>query len=326
MVIPQMLRQQPQRDIDYSCGEWTDGQAVDRLQAMTAFVRVVETGSFSGAARQIGVGQPAVSKTIAQLEDRLQVRLLLRSTHGLTPTDAGLRFYERAKAAIQEADEAELEARGAGAGLTGQLRVSAATTFARLLIVPRLPEFLERHPDLGIDLILDDRVIDLVAEGVDVSLRMGELASSSAVARRLAQGRRSVIATPAYLKRAGVPTVPAELAAHEAIVYSQLESNWMFRKGGTEASVAISGRIRASAAEGIRAAVLAGIGLTVNSDWMFAPELASGAVQRVVTDWSLPPLDLWAVFPTGRLATAKARAFADFVAAVMAETEPRAQA
>ncbi|ODN65874.1 LysR family transcriptional regulator [Methylobrevis pamukkalensis] len=290
---------------------------MDRLQAMAAFVRVVETGSFSAAARHIGVGQPAISKTIAQLEDRLQVRLLVRSTHGLAPTDAGLRFYERARTVIEGADEAELEARGAGAGLTGRLRVSAATTFARLLVVPRLPEFLARHPGLEIDIVLDDRVIDLVSEGIDVSLRMGQLADSTAVARRLARGRRSVIATPAYLGRAGTPSVPADLAAHEAIVYSQLESGWMFRKDGTEASVAIRGRIRVSAAEGIRAAVLADMGLTVNSDWMFAPELACGAVVRVLDDWELPPVDLWAVFPTGRLASAKARAFADFVEAAV---------
>lgn len=298
---------------------------MDRLQAMTAFVRVVETGSFSGAARHIGVGQPAVSKTVAQLEDRLQVRLLVRSTHGLMPTDAGLRFYERAKMAIQEADEAELQARGAGAGLTGRLRISAATTFARLLIVPRLPEFLKRHPYLEIDIVLDDRVIDLVSEGIDVALRMGQLSDSSALARRLAQGQRSVIATPAYLKRAGTPSVPADLAAHEAIVYSQLENSWMFRKGGTEASVAIRGRVRVSAAEGIRAAVLADMGLTVNSDWMFAPELQSGAVVRVLEDWRLPPVDLWAVFPTGRLASAKARAFADFVETGMAQSEAAPQ-
>ncbi len=286
---------------------------MDRLQAMAAFVRVVETGSFSAAARHIGVGQPAISKTIAQLEDRLHVRLLVRSTHGLSPTDAGLRFYERARTAIHEADEAELEARGAGAGLTGQLRISAATTFARLLVVPQLPKFLARHPDLAVDIVLDDRVIDLVSEGIDVALRMGQLSDSSAVARRLARGRRSVIATPAYLERAGVPAVPADLATHEAVVYSQIENSWMFRKDGTETSVAIRGRVRASAAEGIRAAVLADIGLTVNSDWMFAPELESGAVVRVLTDWDLPPIDLWAVFPTGRLASAKARTFADFV-------------
>jgi DNA-binding transcriptional LysR family regulator len=286
---------------------------MDRLQAMTAFVRVVETGTFSGAARQLGVGQPAVSKTIAQLEERLQVRLLVRSTHALAPTDEGLRFYERARHAIQEVDEAELEARGAGAGLSGRLRVSAATTFARLMIIPRMPEFLARHPSLDIDVILDDRVIDLVSEGIDIALRLGTLADSTAVARKIATGGRSVVATPAYLARAGMPKVPADLAHHHVVVYSQLGDNWTFRRGDTQVSVAVRGRLRVSAAEGTRAAVLADMGLAVASDWMFAPELASGAIRRVLPDWTLPPIDLWAVFPTGRLASAKARAFVDFV-------------
>lgn len=290
---------------------------MDRLQAMIAFVRVVETGSFSQAARRIGVGQPAISKTIAQLEDRLQVRLLVRTTHGLSPTDAGVRFYERAKAAIHEADEAELEAKGAGTGLSGRLRICAATTFARLMVIPRLPEFLTMHPDLDVDIVLDDRVIDLVSEGIDIALRMGDLADSSAVARRLATGRRSVVATSAYLEMHGVPQVPADIAGHQAVIYTQLSRNWTFRRDGTEASVAVSGRVQFSAAEGIRAAVKADMGLAVTSDWMFWPELLSGEVMRVLEDWELPSIDLWAVFPTGRLASAKARAFADFVEQVV---------
>jgi len=285
---------------------------------MATLVRVVETGSFSAAARQLNVGQPAVSKTIAQLENRLQVSLLIRSTHGLMPTEAGLRFYERAKAAIQEADEAELAARGAGAGLSGCLRVSAATTFARLHIVPLLPRFLEQHPELEIDVTLDDRVIDLIVEGVDVSLRMGALPDSTAVARKLAIGGRSVLATPAYFARAGEPQSPADLAGHEAVVYSQLPNVWSFKRDGAEASVAVRGRVRVSAAEGLRAAVLADMGLTIASDWMFSPELASGAVHRVLDGWTLPPLDLWAVFPAGRMASAKAREFASFVEKAMA--------
>ncbi|WP_371507570.1 LysR family transcriptional regulator [Bradyrhizobium sp. ORS 285] len=288
---------------------------------MSTFVRVVETGSFSAAARHLNVGQPAVSKTIAQLEDRLQVSLLIRSTHGLTPTEAGQRFYEGAKAAIQEADEAEIAARGAGAGLSGCLRVSAATTFARLHIVPLLPRFLDRHPELEIDVTLDDRVIDLVAEGIDVSLRMGALADSSAIARKLATGGRSVLATPAYLARADEPHSPADLAEHEAVIYSQLPNVWSFTRDGAEASVSVHGRIRVSAAEGLRAAVLADMGLTIASDWMFSPELASGAVRRVLADWMLPPLDLWAVFPAGRMASAKARAFASFVESALANSD-----
>lgn len=293
---------------------------MDRYQSMVTFVRVVETGSFSAAARQLNVGQPAVSKTIAQLENRLQVSLLIRSTHKLAPTEAGQRFYERASAAIREADEAELAARGAGAGLSGCLRISAATTFARLHIVPKLPRFLALHPELEVDVVLDDRIIDLVAEGIDISLRMGNLPDSAAVARKVATGGRSVLATPAYLARAGEPRTPADLAAHETLVYSQLASVWSFTRDATEVSVAVHGRVRLSAAEGLRAAVLADMGLTIASDWMFAGEIASGAVRRVLTDWILPTIDLWAVFPTGRLISAKARQFAGFVETIMAES------
>lgn len=292
---------------------------MDRYQAMTTFVRVVDTGSFSAAARQLNVGQPAVSKTIAQLEQRLQVALLIRSTHALAPTEAGQRFYERARAAIREADEAELAARGAGAGLSGCLRVSAATTFARLHVVPLLPRFLEQHPELEIEIVLDDRMIDVVAEGIDVSLRMGRLPDSSAVARKLATGGRSVLATSGYLARAGEPRTPAALADHEAVTYSRVSSTWSFTRDGSEVSVVVRGRVRVSAAEGVRAAVLAGMGLAVTSDWMFAGELASGAVRRVMTDWALPTVDLWAVFPSGRMVSAKARQFAAFVEQIMAE-------
>lgn len=290
---------------------------MDRLLAMTAFVRVVQAGSFSGAARVLEVGQPAVSKTVAQLEQRLSVKLLLRSTHGLTPTEAGMRFYERALVAIQEADEAELAARGAGSGLSGRLRVSAAPTFARLHVIPHLPRFLAAHPDLEVDVVLDDRTIDLLAEGIDVSLRMGTLADLGVVARKLASSPRSVLATTGYLARAGMPRIPADLVDHETIVFSQLNNVWNFSRDGSEVSVLVRGRARFSAAEGIRAAVLADMGLAIASDWMFAPELADGRILRVLNNWSLPDIDLWAVFPTGRLATAKARAFAKFVETVM---------
>ncbi|GAN69521.1 LysR family transcriptional regulator [Acetobacter orleanensis] len=290
---------------------------MDRYQAMATFVRVVETGSFSAAARQLGVGQPAVSKTVAQLEARLQVSLLIRTTHGLTPTEAGQNFYEGARNAIHEADEAELAAKGAGVGLSGRLRVSAATTFSRLHVIPKLPDFLAAHPQLDVDFLLDDRMIDLVAEGVDISLRMGALTDSTAVARKIATGRRSVIATPEYLARAGLPRHPADLANHDTVIYSQLPSVWSFTQEGAVVSVSVAGRLRVSAAEGLRAAILADMGLTITSDWMFAPELESGAVVRVLEGWSLPPIDLWAVFPAGRMMTAKSRQFACFVEILM---------
>src|SRR5471030_2241372 len=158
---------------------------MDRLAAIEIFIRVVDTGSFSATARHYDVGQPAVSKAVAQLEEWLVVKLLLRSTRALTPTEAGHSFYLRAKRAVEETDEAVLAARGSASGLSGKLRVSAAVCFARLHIVPRLPEFLEEHPNLELELVLDDRNIDLVNEGIDVALRMGNLADSNMTARKI---------------------------------------------------------------------------------------------------------------------------------------------
>lgn len=287
---------------------------MDRLNAMETFVNVVESGSFSGAARRLEVGQPAVSKTVAQLEERLGVRLLLRSTRGLTPTEAGQRFYERALRTIEEADEAERSARDAGTGLSGPLRICAAVTFTRIRILPYLQGFLDMHPQLSLDIVLDDRHIDMLEEGIDVALRMGSLTDSGMTARKIAQSPRSVVGTPSYFARHGVPATPADLTGHNAVIYGRVDGgSWQFRRGSTEVSVAVSGRIRVNAAEGVRAAVLADMGLAISSEWMFEPELASGTLQRVLTEWELPPVDLWAVYPGGRMASAKARAFIAYV-------------
>lgn len=295
---------------------------MDRFASMETFVCVVEAGSFSAAARRLNVGQPAVSKSIAQLEERLGVRLVVRTTRGLTPTEAGQQYYERAKRCIEEANEAELVARGAGKGLGGKLRVCGAVTFARLHIVPRLKPFLDAHPDLKIDIVLDDRQIDLLEHGIDVALRMGDLSDSSMTARRIAQSRRFAVATPAYLKTHGEPKTPAELAQHQAVIYNPggNHSAWNFRRGETELSVAVNGRIQVTAAEGVRAAVLADMGIAIVSEWMFASEIEDGTVKTLLKDWQLPIIDLWAVFPTGRMVSAKARAFADFVEAMLKDT------
>jgi DNA-binding transcriptional LysR family regulator len=292
---------------------------MDRLAAMEAFVLVVDTGSFSAAARRLNVGQPAVSKLVAQLEERLGVKLLVRTTRGLAATEGGLNYYERARRSIEEADEAELAARGAGRSLKGKLRVCAAVTFARIHLMPRLSEFLVRHPDLEIDVVLDDRNIDLVREGIDVGLRMGRLADSSLTARRIASGRHAVLGTSAYFARAGEPTAPGDLTAHEAVIYAQRGGGpvWTFRRDGAEVVVTLKGRLRVTAAEGVRAAVLANAGIAIASEWMFSPEIAHGTLKAVLQDWELPSIDLWAVFPAGRTATTKARTFISFVQEVM---------
>ncbi|HVH75279.1 MAG TPA: LysR family transcriptional regulator [Stellaceae bacterium] len=288
---------------------------MDRLATMEIFIRAVDSGSFSGAAKQLHIGQPAVSKAIAQLEDRLGVRLLLRSTRGLTPTEAGRNYYNRAKRSVEEAEEAELAARGAAATLSGRLRFCAPVSFARLHVMPRLPAFLAEHPSIDIDLCLEDRDIDLVAAGIDVALLIGRLADAAVTARKIGECQRHVIATPGYFAAKGVPRTPADLIAHEIIVYEQRDggTTWTFRQGTSQASITMNGRLRVSAGEGVRAAVLAGVGLAVASEWLFAPELESGAVVSVLQDWLLPPVDLWAVFPAGRQVSAKARAFASFI-------------
>lgn len=300
---------------------------MDRLTAMETFVNVVETGSFSAAAKRLGIGQPAVSKSIAQLEARLAVRLVLRSTRGLTPTEAGLAFFEKARRAIDEANEADDAARGAGAGLSGNLRISAATTFARLHIIPHLGAFLAQYPAVNVEVVLNDHSLNLVEEGIDVALRMGNLSDSGLTARKIGQSPRQILATPAYFERCGEPATPADLLQHQAIIYSLGGgSNWTFSQGDSHYPVVARGRIRVTAAEGVRAAVLNHLGLTMASTWMFAPELASGEVKPVLTDWQLPPIDLWAVFPTGRMASAKARAFVEYVQTLISAAAQSGQA
>jgi DNA-binding transcriptional LysR family regulator len=284
---------------------------MDRLREMEMFVRVIEAGSFSAAARDLNMGQPAVSKTIASLEDRLGVRLLTRSTRKLSPTEAGTAFYERAVRAIGEADEAEAAAQGAGAGLEGRLRVSAPVTFSRLHLVPELGSFLDAHPKVQLELLMDDRVVDLVAENIDVALQLGVLTDSALKARKLGQADRLVIASPSYLARRGVPRTPADLLEHDGVIYGQSSGGqeWLFRRGTSEISVYLRTRLKLSAAEGVREAVLAGQGFAIASRWMFTPELRSGEVVSLLEEWTLPPIDLWVIYPSGRLTSAKARAF-----------------
>jgi DNA-binding transcriptional LysR family regulator len=195
-------------------------------------------------------------------------------------------------------------------------------TFARLQVVPRLPKFFAEYPALEVDLVLEDRSIDSVAAGIDVALWIGPLAGNSPfITRKIARCRRVVVGAPGYFDVMGVPQKPTDLLAHQAVIYDQPQGGhtWAFRQGPAEVSVTVNGRVRVSAAEGVREAVFAGLGLSIGgTEWMFTPELKSGAVKSVLDDWSLRPGELWAVFPTGRQASAKARAFAAFMESQLA--------
>jgi DNA-binding transcriptional LysR family regulator len=293
---------------------------MDRLAALDIFVRVVDTGSFSAVARSKRIGQPAVSKAVVQLEQWLGVSLLLRSTRSVVPTEAGRVFYERAKRTIEEADEAVMAAQGSANGLSGKLRVSTSICFGRLHVIPSLSGFLAENPDLELELVLDDRLVDLVNEGVDVALRTGAMPNSNMTARRIAEGRSMVVATPAYLQRHGTPTSPDELTRHQAIILTRGggRDSFTFRKADAEVSVSLQGRLKVTQAEGLREAVTCDMGLAVAAEWLFSPELKSGKVVPILQDWSLPPASLSAVYPTGRLASTKARAFVSFVERCMA--------
>jgi len=294
---------------------------MDRHVAMETFVRVIDTGSFSGAARQLQVGQPAVSKAIAQLEDWLGVRLLVRSTRGLTPTEAGQSFYVRARRALEETEQAVLAARGAGAELTGKLRVAAPVCCGRLHVMPQLPRFLEQHPGLEIEMVLDDRPINLIEQGIDVAFRTGALENSALVAKKIGEARQLVIATPGYFEKHGEPNRPEDLMAHQVVIYAPdgNGTSWTFRQGSTEISVVVGGRLKVTASEAQREAVLAHLGLAIASEWNFAPELTAGSVRPVLLDWDLPILELRAIFPTGRMTSAKTREFVSFVESCIPE-------
>jgi DNA-binding transcriptional LysR family regulator len=287
---------------------------MDRLAALEIFVSVVDAGSFSAVARRQRIGQPAVSKAVVQLEEWLGVSLLMRSTRSVVPTEAGRIFYERARRTIEEADEAVAAARGSASGLSGKLRVSTSICFGRLEVIPNLSTFLAEHPDLDIELVLDDRNVDLVNEGIDVALRMGVMPDSNMTTRRIAEGRRIVVATPAYFQRHGTPKSPGELVNHQAVIYPRGGGeSWTFRKASAEVLVVLQGRLKVTQAEGLREAVNFDLGLAVASEWLFSSELRSGKIVAILEDWALPSTTLSAVYPTGRLASTKARAFVSFV-------------
>jgi len=296
---------------------------MDLFSTMRTYVRVYETRSFSAAAKDLNLGQPSVSKSVAQLEEELGVQLFLRSTRGLAPTDAGHTFYEHATRTLREAELALTSVKGANAPLAGTLRVSGTITFVRQHIIPKLPLFLDQHPRLTIDLLLDDGNIGLVEEGAEVALRMGKLASSSLTARRIGRCRRILVATPAYLAQHGTPQTPAQLAEHAAIVLSRGEGgeHITFTRDGAALDVVLQPKLRISALEGLRAAVLAGLGIAVASEWILEDALDSGQVVELLPDWCLPDLDLWAVLPGGaRHASPQARAFIAFVEEQLAAT------
>ena len=288
---------------------------MENLSAMIVFARVVEAKSFSTAARQLGMSKSTVSKHVSRLEDRLGARLLNRTTRRLSPTEVGLAFYERCARIATEVEEAEAAAMRLQSSPRGTLKVNAPMSFAVLHIAPAIPEFVARHPELSVDMTMNDRVVDLIDEGFDLAVRIGELPDSSLITRRLAANRLVVCAAPAYLARHGAPRVPAELGAHNCLGYTlgATPNEWRFLGPGGEHRVRVSGNFQANNGDALRRAAREGLGVVTLPTFIAGEDLRSGALRAVLADYALPESAVYAVYPHNRHLSTKVRAFVDFL-------------
>ena len=301
---------------------------MDRIQAMQVFARVVETGSFTRAAETFDMPKGSVTRLVQQLEERLKVRLLNRTTRRVTVTPDGAAYYERTSRLLNDLDDIETSMSNAQANPSGRLRVDVGTSVARLILIPALPDFYRRYPDIQIDLGVTDRPVDLISDNVDCVIRGGELLEQSLVARRVGNMRLVTVASPQYLQERGAPADPAELQldGHVAVNYFSARTGrpypLVFQRGDEE-PVEVWGRYRVALneANAHMAAVLAGLGVSQVACFGAAEHLKRGELVPVLQDWSRPPIPLHIVYPPNRHLSAKVRAFVEWVADLFARNE-----
>ncbi len=286
----------------------------DRYQELTVFVRAAECCSFSRAGRELGLSQPSVSRIISELETRLSVKLLLRTTRRITVTDAGALFLEKARALLAQWEAAEDAARGMDS-LRGTIRLALPVVYGTREVIPRLTKFLSLHPQLRVEITIADIRQDLIAEGADVAIRLGRLEDSMFGARKLTELERYLVASPAYLKARGTPKTPAELAGHDCIFGpgGLGAETWSFTRNRAVTSINVRGRIQTDSGSGLFASVMAGLGIAIASTAMAGAEIKSGSLRRLLPDYKMPPVEVHAVFPGGPRPSAKTRAFVDFL-------------
>lgn len=292
---------------------------MDTLRAMQVFVRTLELGSLTAAAREFGMTQPTVSKLLSQLERQLGVRLFERSTRGLSPTEQGQRFHADARLVLEQYDAALSAVQGMNGQPAGHLRVNAPVALGQYRINAMVQRFLADHPGIDIELILNDRFVDLVEEGVDVAFRLGGTLPPDAVGRHLATVERFLVASPDYCRRRGSPTVPADLGAHDLIRFAWTPGGSIeLLRDGERVKLAVAGRFRANNALAIREALEMGSGIGICPDWLVRDLLDSGALLRVLPDWSAPSQELHLLTPSRRYQPLRARMFVDFAVAQFA--------
>ncbi|MFP3920887.1 MAG: LysR substrate-binding domain-containing protein [Dichotomicrobium sp.] len=289
---------------------------MDQFTALKVFRHVVETGSFAAASRKLGLSPAAISKNIGELEARLAVRLLNRTTRRMSLTEAGLLYYERIVSVLDDLEEANSALGPMQEAPRGHLRVSAPMTLGLLCLSAAMPQFLERYPEVSVDLRMDDRRVNIIDEGIDIAIRSSDrLADSSLIARKLMSLPHVVCGAPAYFKRFGTPRSPEDLRRHNCVQFTLSDhvDEWAFEKAGRCVAIPVDGRYKVNSSLAVRDALRAGFGLSLIPRLYVADDLDAGHLCTVLDDWATVETSVYAVYPSRRHVVAKVRAFLDFL-------------
>ncbi|HHH0459091.1 TPA: LysR family transcriptional regulator [Yersinia enterocolitica] len=289
---------------------------MDRFLLMTCFARAVETGSFSAAGRDLGLGQPNISRYVAALEDHLQARLLYRTTRKLVLTPEGERYYVEVRRILDAVKESETSFRN-NVEPSGLLRIACPTALAHAFVLPHIPTFLERYPDLELDLQINDRYVNLVDEGAELAIRIGHLEDSALRARRIGLFERVCVASQDYLSKRGTPQTPDDLRKHDCVIYTLLSSGatWHFRKE----DIVVTGRLRVNSPEAVRESVNAGLGIGYGPQWLFEKGLKEGHLHLVLQDYAAPLVPIQILYVANRLLPKRAIVFMNFIKEVFSK-------
>ncbi|MEN8207229.1 MAG: LysR family transcriptional regulator [Pseudomonadota bacterium] len=288
---------------------------MDDLKRMVIFFHVVETQSFSGAARQLGIARSAVSRHISLLEKSIGVRLLNRTTRRLNLTEAGETYFQSCARIVAEADAATRRITQLQDEPRGTLKVAAPISLGNQFVTPLVREFMQRYTTLNVELLLDDEVIDMVKEGIDVSIRVGWLHDSNLIARKLGDWPRFLCASPGYIERHGKPESPAQLVDHEWIIFTRLPTpyHWTFKKNKREERIQIKGRLKTNNADAIRLSLLAGAGITAQASFLIRDDIKAGRLVQLLPNYDCGSVGMYAVYQDRRYQQAKVRLFIDFI-------------
>ncbi len=294
---------------------------MDRLHLMTVFVAVAEEESFAAGARRLGMSPPAVTRAISALEDRLGVKLLNRTTRYVRVTDAGSRYLDDCRRIIQETDEADEAAAGINAEPRGHLAVTAPVMFGRLFVIPGIVDYLQRYPGMEVSAVFLDRVVNLLEEGFDVGIRIGELPDSSMRAIRVGQVRRVLCASPGYLEKHGIPNNPSDLSGHNIIAATGVSPNieWKFVQGANFTTVRVKPRLTINSNDAVIKAVREGFGITRLLSYQIIPYLKSGELKIILSQFETDPIPIHVLHREGRYPSAKIRSFVDLISSRLKE-------